>query len=444
MHGLLHPGQLKGHCAAVLGAGRSGLGAARLLDFLGADIRLLEKSPERLSSDVEQEAQTKGWTVRTGEHAAADFDGVQMVVPSPGVPVHRLVHLFPQTVQIISELELASWFVNEPIVAVTGSAGKTTTTTLIAHILETAGRRVFSGGNLGTPLSEYVLAQDQADVLVLEVSSFQLVHASSFHPKVAVLLNVAPNHLDYHEEMEAYVLAKLKLFAKQQPGDLAIAPYALKEDLESHHFSAADRVYFVPSDRFSCPQLPGEHNQANIEAAYLACRYLGVDEQAVAEALASYQPQAHRLQIVGTWNGVKVVDDSKATTIESLQAALRSFEEPIVLLAGGQFKGGDPSLVADLISTRVKEVVLFGDNRDVFESAWQGLAPMHWFPTLEDAVDHGATTTQSGDVLLLSPATASFDLFTDYKHRGAVFQEAARRCLTTAAGGPSDGAPTAQ
>ncbi|MGM0645673.1 MAG: UDP-N-acetylmuramoyl-L-alanine--D-glutamate ligase [Thermodesulfobacteriota bacterium] len=440
MHGLLHPGQLHGHCAAVLGAGRSGLGAARLLDFLGADVRLVERDPQRIEAAVRQEADEKGWTVRTGGHQEADFSGVQLVVPSPGVPVHRLAHLFPSTVQIVSELELASWFVNEPIVAVTGSAGKTTTTTLIAHILETAGYSAFSGGNLGTPLSEYVLGREQADFLVLEVSSFQLVHASRLRPKVAILLNLAPNHLDYHENLEAYIGAKLKLFAKQQPEDVAIVPYALKEELEKRAFSRAHRMYFVPSARFACAQLPGEHNQANIEAAYLACRYLGVDEQTIARALPSYQPQPHRLEHVGTWAGVRVVDDSKATTIEALRAALESFEGPIVLFAGGQFKGGDPGVLQELIRDKVKQVVLFGESREVFETAWQGAAPIAWYPRLEQGIRAVTPSLQAGDILLLSPATASFDLFTDYRHRGRVFQETARECLHNSRGTQPNGA----
>lgn len=440
MHGLLHSGQLRGHCAAVLGAGRSGLGAARLLDFLGADVRLVEHDLQRITTAVRQEADEKGWTVRTGTHQEADFSGVQMVVPSPGVPVHRLAHLFPPTVQIVSELEFASWFVNEPIVAVTGSAGKTTTTTLIAHFLETAGHCVFSGGNLGTPLSEYVLGRQQADFLVLEVSSFQLVHASRLRPKVAILLNLAPNHLDYHETLEAYIGAKLKLFAKQQPEDVAIAPYALKEELEKRAFSKARRVYFVPSERFSCAQLPGEHNQANIEAAYLACRYLGVNEQTIARALPKYQPQPHRLEHVGTWAGVMVVDDSKATTIEALRAALETFEGQIVLFAGGQFKGGDPGVLQALIRDKVTQVVLFGESREVFETAWQGAAPIAWYPRLEQGLRAVAPSLREGAVLLLSPATASFDLFTDYRHRGRVFRETARECLHDSQGIQPNGA----
>jgi UDP-N-acetylmuramoylalanine--D-glutamate ligase len=210
---------------------------------------------------------------------------------------------------------------------------------------------------------------------------------------------------------------------------LAIAPFELKQELEGRSFTQADRTYFVPRQRLSCPLLPGRHNQGNIEAAYLACSYWGLDEQIVAKALESYQPQPHRLEIVGTFAGVIVVDDSKGTSIESLRAALDSFQAPILLLAGGQFKGGDPGLVYDLVRDKVRQVALFGQSRQVFEQAWRGAAPISWSSGLAGAVSSLAGLAQPGDVLLLSPATASFDLFADYKQRGQRFQELARHYL---------------
>ena len=423
MREFIHEGQLRGHQAVVVGAGRSGLAAGKLLARLGAAVRLLEKDPAR--TEALPEAGT--WDVVTGEHHAAHFADAQIVVLSPGIPRARIAPLLPAGVQLVSELELASWFVSEPIIAITGTNGKTTTTTLISRILERNGKAVFTGGNIGTPLSEYLLGQDRADIVVLEVSSFQLQNSPSFRPRVGILLNFSPNHLDYHATMDEYLDAKLTMFAHMEPEDLAIAPLAMKDELEDRAFTQARRVYFVASTRFACPGLPGAHNRENMEAAYLACRYFGLSQDEVQHGIDGFSSLPHRLEAVAEHTGILFVDDSKSTTIDSLAAALASQDRPVRLLAGGVFKGGDLSVLLPLIRERVRGVYLFGQSREVFEAAWAAAGvDLSWGATLEEAVFRAAAEAKSGECVLLSPATASFDLFANYKERGKAFQLAVR------------------
>lgn len=423
MREFIHGDQLRGHTAVVLGAGTSGVAAARLLVRLGATVRLLEKS-ESVAAAVPA---GQGFTVVAGEHRTEHFQGANLVVLSPGIARARVASLLPAGAQVVSELELASWFVSEPVIAVTGTNGKTTTTTLIGRILERNGRRVFTGGNLGTPLSDYVLGEEQADILVLEVSSFQLQNSPTFHPRVGVLLNFSANHLDYHETMEEYLEAKLSMFAHMDARDLAVVPLSMQDELEGRSFTRANRVYFVASSRFECPGLPGEHNRANMEAAFLACRHFGLSEDEVRHGIEGFASLPHRLEAVAEHNGIAFIDDSKSTTVDSMIAALKSQDRPVRLLAGGVFKGGDLGAVLPHLRERVRAVYLFGKSREMFEEAWAGCGrDIHWDPTLEEAVFRAASEARSGDCVLLSPATASFDLFANYKERGKAFQRAVR------------------
>ncbi|EGJ51696.1 UDP-N-acetylmuramoyl-L-alanine--D-glutamate ligase [Desulfocurvibacter africanus] len=426
MRELIHAGQLAGYQAVVLGAGSSGTAAATLLVSLGAKVRWLERKDP--GEDVRRFAADKGIDMQIGEHTPEQFAGVDLVVVSPGVPVRKMGHLLGDMPErkVVSELELASWFVSEPILAVTGTNGKTTTVSLCGHILRESGKRVFVGGNIGTPLSEYLLGGERADILVLEVSSFQLQNCRTFKPHVGVLLNFSANHLDYHESMEEYLEAKLKLFARQTEQDLAIAPLNMKDELEARGFTKAKRVYYVPSNRFEGARLLGVHNKANMEAAWLACRAFGVSDDQARAAVMSFKPLSHRIEPVIETGGVLFVDDSKATTIDAMAAAITAFDRPVRLLAGGVWKGGDVAALVPLLKDRVKSVGLFGKAREVFEGAWQGHVPLFWEPTLEPAVKRLYAEAQPGDVILLSPATASFDLYKDYKARGDDFQRIAR------------------
>ncbi|SMP40478.1 UDP-N-acetylmuramoylalanine--D-glutamate ligase [Desulfonatronum zhilinae] len=424
-----------GETAVVVGTGRSGLAAAALLDHLGCAVRLVDSG--KVSREVRDQAEKRGWDVREGGHCTEQFDRAALVVLSPGVNRRKLEPWLTSlgADQVIAELELALGFVDAPITAVTGTNGKTTTTTLIGRFLEAMGRRVFVGGNIGTPMSSYVLeclsAADagsssnfeKADNLVLEVSSFQLLNTRSLRPRVGVLLNVSPNHLDYHQDMEEYLQAKLSLFATQEPEDTAVFPEEMRELVQARRVTRARTVYFGTQSDLTCPALPGRHNQANIAAAFQACQPFGLTRAAAQTVLDGFSGLPHRLQIVAEQGGVVFVDDSKGTTVQALRAALEAFDRPVLLLAGGVFKGGDLAGLKPLVQSKARAVGLFGAGREIFEAAWGDVeTPLFWEPTLERAMDRLWLQARSGDVMLLSPATASFDLFRDYKHRGMTFQ----------------------
>jgi UDP-N-acetylmuramoylalanine--D-glutamate ligase len=227
--------------------------------------------------------------------------------------------------------------------------------------------------------------------------------------------------------MEEYLQAKLSMFSKMDAGDLAVAPLSMKDELEGRDFTRASRVYFIPTSRFECPGLPGEHNRANMEAAYLACRHFGLTEDDVRRGLEGFTTLPHRLEAVAEHQDIFFVDDSKSTTVDSMIAALESQERPVRLLAGGVFKGGDLGAVVPHIRERVRGIYLFGKSREIFEEAWAGCGlEIHWDATLEEALFRAASEARPGECVLLSPATASFDLFANYKERGKAFQHAVR------------------
>jgi UDP-N-acetylmuramoylalanine--D-glutamate ligase len=294
-------------------------------------------------------------------------------------------------------------------------------------MLAEQGLRVFLGGNIGTPLSRYVLdvadGAPRADALVLELSSFQLQACSTLRPHVGVLLGVTPNHLDYHADMQEYVDAKMRMFRCQDESDVAVLAEESASLAQAYALKGRREVVHVPDPpRFASMRLFGPHNQRNAETAWIACREFGVSEAAAKRAVAAQPPIEHRLELVAERRGVRYVNDSKCTTVTALKVALEAFDRPVLLLAGGRFKGGDLAALRDLVRTRVRAVGLYGAGRDVFEAAWQGVAPLSYDPALEQAVLRLAHLARSGDVVLLAPATASFDQYANYMARGDDFR----------------------
>lgn len=414
---------LRGLCAVVVGAGKSGVAAARLLHTLGATVRLVDASealaPETVTA-VEKVAE-----LQTGPHSKKQFADADIVVLSPGVPAKKMKPFFnglPER-KVVAELELASWFIEAPIIAITGSNGKTTTTTLIGELLEKSGKNVFVGGNIGTPLCDYLLDMERAEVIILEVSSFQLQNCRLFKPDVAVFLNLAPNHLDYHEDMDEYLEAKLRIFARQTASDLAVLHESLKPVLESRSFTKAETIWYSSAKRFDAPHLPGEHNRANVQAAWQAVKRFGVSPRQAEKIIGEFKPLEHRLENIGQFNGVTFVNDSKATTPEAVVAAVRSFDKsPVRLLMGGKFKGGDVIELARQMEGHVAQVGLYGASRSIFEGPLKKYFPVSWDETMEQAVKRLLAHSQPGDVILLSPATSSFDQYRNYKERGHDFK----------------------
>lgn len=415
----------QGELAVVVGAGRSGIAAARLLAKNGARTRLLEQNPGALSEARMEELRDEGIELCVGPHDSAQFADASLIIPSPGMTGQALEELIanaPARPEIISELELAWRYLdNEPVLAITGTSGKTTTASLAASMLKHQGYLVFLGGNIGTPLSEYVLSGRRADVLVLECSSFQLQGCSTFCPRVAVLLNISPNHLDHHRDMAEYIDAKLRIFRCQDESDLAILGPGLEEMAKSWPIPAR-KLFIRESGNFSETRLLGRHNQLNAEAAWQAARFFGVSLENARQAAAAFAPLPHRLETVGERNGVLYVNDSKCTTVAALKVALEALDRPIRLLAGGRFKGGDLAALVPLLKEKVREVALFGESREQFEQAWTGVVPMSWHPTLREAVARLRGGAARGDAILLAPATSSYDLYNNYMERGDDFR----------------------
>ncbi len=411
--------------AVVLGAGSSGMAAVRLLIKLGAHVCLIESEAKNIHASFKAEVEAQGAQIICAEHAAEHFVGVQYIIPSPGIPVTSILPLLPKdnAPEIMGEMELA-WrcLQGEKILAVTGTSGKTTTVSLAAAMLKEQGFVVFLGGNIGTPLSEYVLAENKADVLVLEVSSFQLQTCSSFRPNVAAILNITENHLDYHIDMQEYMEAKLGIFAHQTKDDVAIIHHSLAAIIQEHPIKSKILWLEQGEKPFKDCKLVGAHNDLNMQAAWLACEQLGVSYASAAKAVAKFAPLEHRLESTRIFKDVLYVNDSKCTTTSSLKVALEAFDAPIILLCGGKFKGGDLVGLRELIQEKVKQVVLFGASREYFEKAWQDLVPMTWFSNLEAAIATASEQAIPNDVVLLAPATASFDLYKNYMARGDDFK----------------------
>lgn len=410
----------------VVGAGRSGLAACALLRKNDVPTRLLDRNPKAIPPDVRAGLEARGVEICLGDHTPEQFSGASYVVASPGMPVSSLREFVPEgfgAPEIISEMELAWRYLdNEPVLAVTGTSGKTTTASLAAAMLKSQGYSVFLGGNIGTPLSEYVLDHRVADVLVLEISSFQLQGCSTFCPRVGVLLNISPNHLDYHKDMAEYIEAKFRIFRCQDEGDLALLGDIPRQLATEAHIPG--RVVWIElQDRFPDLQLLGKHNALNAEAAWQAVRFFGVSLENARRAAASFSPLPHRLEKIRELDGVLYVNDSKCTTIAALKVALEAFARPVRLLCGGKFKGGNLEALAPLVRSRVVEVGLFGASREHFEQAWKDAAPMSWHPTLKEAVAQLRAGAKAGDVVLLAPATSSFDLYANYLERGDDFRK---------------------
>lgn len=415
-----------GQYVIVAGAGRSGVAAARLLQKLGTKVRLMDKNPDALSPNAVQDLEQLGMEVVLGNQDSANYDNAIMIVTSPGFPIRTLEEMYIDSPcakpEIISETELA-WrcLSDERILAVTGTSGKTTTVSLAAAMLEAQGYQVFLGGNIGTPLSEYVLDNRKAEILALEVSSFQLQGCNTFSPDVAVILNITPNHLDYHKDMSEYAEAKFNIFRFQDEQDKLVLGRNVEKYLGEIK-PLANIIWLGETYSFNRCKLLGNHNKINIEAAWEASRFFDIQKDNAAKAVAEFSPLPHRLEFVGEIGGTSFINDSKCTTVASLEVALSSFNQPVRLLCGGKYKGGDLSALKNLVKEKVCEIALFGASKEIFEEAWKGLVPMHWHLDLETAMTSLNRTKKPQDIILLSPATSSFDQYANYEKRGEDFK----------------------
>lgn len=441
---LINPGSR----IAVMGLGVSGRAAVRYALGRGAEVTVSDtRSEEQLLSDEADLFASGKIDFEAGGHSVEFLAGRDLVLVSPGIDFELpvLQQLRSRGVPVYGELAVAGREISVPTVAITGTNGKTTVTTLIGQMLTEAGKRVFVGGNIGTPLYEYLATPDEYDAVVVEVSSFQLECAADFAPTVGVLLNISPDHLDRHHTLEQYLQVKMQLFANQQKGHSAIVygddprcctiPAEAESALYTFGLGNTNNVQ-VAGGRVTLA-IDGEKKEyvldgvgqkgsiagLNCAAAILAATLLGCGDSAIQGGLHKFQPLPHRVEFIADVNGVSYYNDSKATNTGAVIAALEQFEKKMVLIAGGRDKGDDFRLLRQNVSDRVGRVIVLGEAAGLLEDALGDLVPITHAASMEMAVQFAADFAERGDVVLLSPGCASFDMFQSYVHRGDVFKQ---------------------
>jgi UDP-N-acetylmuramoylalanine--D-glutamate ligase len=443
---------LTGKKVLVVGLARTGVALTRFLARAGARVTVTDLAPPAELAETRALIQDLPVRQELGVPEPAEVLDYDLILPSPGVPPELpwLEAARRHGLPVWGELELAGHFLTRPVIAVSGTNGKTTTTTLVGKFLQASGIKALVGGNIGTPLISLLDRQHEADCLVIEISSFQLDTAPHFHPQSAALLNITPDHLDRYPDYAAYVASKANLFRSMNAKEPKVLNYddPLVRPLgqgRGHvaYFSVSNplnegawladgdiKVHLSPGDEAKFPlaqvRLQRAHNLENIMAALLLSLEAGATPQACREVLAAFAGLPHRLEWVATIDGVDFYDDSKGTNVGAVARSLASFERPVVLIAGGRDKDSDFRVLNDLIRKRVKALVLVGETRERLARVWEGLAPAHLAADLTDAVHRAAALAQPGEVVLLSPACASFDMFRDYAHRGETFQKAVK------------------
>ena len=457
LRGEIEAMELNGKRALVVGLGKSGVASALFMKAHGARVTVSDtKSGDELRNEIPV-LLDHGITVETGGHGDRTFRGQDLIVVSPGVPVDAplLVQARSLGETVIGEIELAAQFLPGPIVAITGSNGKTTTTTLTGEIITASGFPALVGGNIGTPAISLAERAKPETVIVLEISSFQLETVQTFRPKIAVVLNVTPDHLDRHRTFEIYTDAKARIFENQQGSDFAVLNaddptcvamgartraqvfwFSRQKEIQQGAWVRDGNIVFRDSQgqreilQVSDIPLKGAHNLENVLAAVCAGVLMGCAPGKVRQAVHDFKAVEHRLEFVATVAGVDYYNDSKATNVDATIKALESFPANIHLILGGKDKGSDYTVLNDLIRQRVKRIYTIGAAAAKIESQVKGAEVVH-AETLENAIRKAHATGQSGDVVLLAPACASFDQFKNYEHRGKVFKEMVAALATT-------------
>nr|WP_320010199.1 UDP-N-acetylmuramoyl-L-alanine--D-glutamate ligase [uncultured Desulfobulbus sp.] len=438
--------------AVIIGLGTAGMATLRDLLRQGVRVKVSDQRPlEALDGPTLAFLHENQVELETGGHTFSFIEGADLVVPGPGVPLELpvLEAAREQNIPLSGELALAAGRFPVPVIAVTGSNGKTTVTSLIGALLQASGKHPFVGGNIGTPLLDFFENPDRYDCVVLELSSFQLDLAGMFRPNIGLLLNITPDHIDRHGSLAAYAGAKQKLFAHQVAGDLAVlggddsAVLATSVALgvpalsfgHGEHCAArieAGKIVVVATfgevESVEYPlgqtKLASSVNQLNAAAAVLAATLAGCDQAGIARGLAEFQPPPHRMAEVATVDGVRFINDSKATNIGALEAALGGCEEPVVLIAGGRDKKSDFTLLRDVVGRRVKNLILLGEAAELLEAALGDVTTTRVVASMEEAVAEAFNAASPGDLVLLAPGCASFDMFSGYAQRGEVFVRA--------------------
>jgi UDP-N-acetylmuramoylalanine--D-glutamate ligase len=447
-----HPFSVSGRQVLVVGAARSGIAAAHLLVRRGAAVTLTDRKPHLAEAAALQAA---GIRLELGGHTMGSFETANLVVMSPGVPLElpEVRRARALGIPVIGELELASRWLRGPIVAITGTKGKSTTTTLVGRMLAAAGRRVLVGGNIGYPVSAQVDASTADTVHVIEASSFQLEATDTFRPWIAALLNFSPDHLDRHPGEAAYAAAKARIFANQQAQDWAVVNADSAEAMAMAHQTRAQVVRYgidntaqadihagrgfvwqrtsegdVPLLPLAAVHLAGRHMLSNVVAATAISHLAGATEESLAQALDGFTGLEHVMEPAGTRGSVRFVNDSKATNVDAAARSIESFDK-VVAIVGGRFKGGDLAGLAGPLRAHGRAVVAIGEARSMVRAALADVVPVVEADTLADAVRQAWDLAVPDGVVLLAPACSSFDMFLDYADRGRRFKEEVRRLV---------------
>ena len=443
---------LKGKKIIVVGMGKTGVAAAAFLGSRGCKVVVTDEKPCQMWDAQYERIDGEKW-LETGIYNEGILSGADMVIPSPGIPPYNdiLMAAVREKIPVVSEIELAYRFMQKPLVAVTGTNGKTTTTTLLGEIFTRAGKKVFVGGNIGNPLIEYAGTSQQDDFVVAEISSFQLQWVEKFRPFVSILLNVTCDHINYHGSFDEYRRIKARIFANQTAADFAVlnaedpalksmgsglaakvAQFSSAKEISYGMYLKDDALVFKMFDGsqeqypLSMIKIPGLHNVENVMAAVMAARFCGCSRESILAAVGDFRGLPHRIEFAGEKKNVKFYDDSKGTNVGSVIRALDTFSNPVILLLGGRDKDGDFDTLRPLLMKKAKRVILFGEARDRIGSLIGDGVPAEKNPTLRGAIESAYENAQAGDVILLSPGCASFDEFKNYKERGNFFKEVVR------------------
>lgn len=406
----------------VVGLARSGAAAARLLKDIGSEVYVTDSAGNDRLRILAEDLKSRGIVVETGGHSPDFIRNKDLVVSSPGVSNKSQALLWADELKIpvISEIELSWSLCPATVIAITGTNGKTTVTTLLGKVLETSGRPVFTLGNIGKPFAQEVMNMNSDDFVSLEVSSFQLERIAAFKPKVSAILNLTRDHLDRYADMPEYLAAKKRIFRNQSRGDYLVLNYD-QPILRELAKETKAKVIFFSAERLK--RHPGGNLNPNHYAVMAMAKIFGVSEARCREVFLNFKGVEHRLERVRTINDIEFINDSKATNVDSTVWALQGMHKPSILIAGGRDKNSDYRLIADLIKQKVKLLMLIGEAREKIRTAFNGLLPIEEASSLEEATQKSFQRAQGGDCVLLSPMCASFDMFQDYEHRGRVFKE---------------------
>ncbi|MCX5808917.1 MAG: UDP-N-acetylmuramoyl-L-alanine--D-glutamate ligase [Proteobacteria bacterium] len=428
----------------VVGLGATGIATAKFFARLGKKVTITDTKKEEDLIAALTDLKGVRFEGHFGGHRMDDFLSHPLIVISPGVDseLPELKEARQRDIKVSGEIELASMFVKEPIIAITGTNGKTTVTSLLGEIFTRAHEDVFVGGNIGNPLFNYVLEGRKAKYVILEVSSFQLETIETFHPNTSVLLNITEDHLDRYRNYEEYITAKYRIFENQTKVDHAV----LNKNLETTNDIKANKLFFTTCEKLNegaffdngnmyvrlggrefvykraLSPLIGIHNTENILSALLVSHIYGIEQQVVEEVLRNFKGLAHRVEPIRELNGVRFYNDSKATNVDATRRALESIEGKVILIAGGKDKGGSYKVIADLMD-KVKSMILIGEAKERISDELGEFTKTYMEKDLNSAAERAFEIADTGDIVLFSPMCSSFDMFRDYKERGNIFKK---------------------